>query len=182
MERKLLPIGRQSFRDLREENCIYVDKTAYIYNFCTQGKMYFLSRPRRFGKSLLLSTLEALYSGYKDLFEGTWIVDKWDWTKKYPIIHISFNLVDYEENGLNTAIKRTLLKFYNEYDLIPSEDASIKILLADLLEQLYKKQTDEPLGIFYSTIKQLQDFLIGFCLFQVIVFHIINDRFIIFIN
>jgi hypothetical protein len=102
--------------------------------------MYFLSRPRRFGKSLLLSTLEALYSGYKDLFEGTWIVDKWDWTKKYPIIHISFNLVDYEENGLNTAIKRTLLKFYNEYDLIPSEDASIKILLADLLEQLYKKQ------------------------------------------
>ena len=140
MERKLLPIGRQSFRDLREENCIYVDKTAYIYNICTQGKMYFLSRPRRFGKSLLLSTLEALYSGYKDLFEGTWIEDKWDWTKKHPIIHISFNLVDYEENGLNTAIKRTLLKFYNEYDLIPSEDASIKILLADLLEQLYKKQ------------------------------------------
>jgi hypothetical protein len=89
---------------------------------------------------LLLSTLEALYSGCKDLFEGTWIVDKWDWTKKHPIIHISFNLVDYEENGLNTAIKRTLLKFYNEYDLTPSEDASIKILLADLLEQLYKKQ------------------------------------------
>jgi hypothetical protein len=102
--------------------------------------MYFLSRPRRFGKSLLLSTLEALYSGSKDLFEGTWIEDKWDWTKKYPIIHISFNLVDYEENGLKLAIKRTLIKFYKEYDLVPSEDASIKILLADLLEQLYKKQ------------------------------------------
>jgi hypothetical protein len=140
MKRKLLPIGRQSFRDLREENCIYVDKTESIYHFCTQGKMYFLSRPRRFGKSLLLSTLEALYSGSKDLFEGTWIEDKWDWTKKYPIIHISFNLVDYEENGLKLAIKRTLIKFYKEYDLVPSEDASIKILLADLLEQLYKKQ------------------------------------------
>jgi hypothetical protein len=61
MKRKFLPIGRQSFRDLREENCIYVDKTESIYHFCTQGKMYFLSRPRRFGKSLLLSTLKGLF-------------------------------------------------------------------------------------------------------------------------
>ena len=140
MKKKILPIARQSFRKLREDNCIYVDKTQLIHQLCRQGGMYFLSRPRRFGKSLLLSTFEELYKGSKELFEGTWIADKWDWTKKNPVLHISFNLVDYEKNGLEEAIKHTLLKFYKEYDLIHSEEASIKVLFSDLLELLYKKQ------------------------------------------
>jgi Predicted AAA-ATPase/PD-(D/E)XK nuclease superfamily len=140
MERKILPISNQDFRNLRENNSVYVDKTQHIYKLCTQGKMYFLSRPRRFGKSLLLSTLEELFKGSKNLFEDTWIYDKWDWTKKNPVIHISFTKVDYERPGLEEGIKRTLLKFYKIYQLTPSEDASIKTLFSDLIEQLNEQQ------------------------------------------
>ena len=67
---KLYPIGVQSFTTLREDGYIYVDKTAYIEKLITNGKYYFLSRPRRFGKSLLLSTIEAFYRGQKELFGG----------------------------------------------------------------------------------------------------------------
>ena len=140
MERKLLPISRQSFRKLRKENCIYVDKTRFIHELCRQGGMYFLSRPRRFGKSLLLSTFEELFIGSKDLFEGLWIEDKWDWTKKSPVIHISFNVVDYEEQGLLKGIKATLLSFYKTYNLMPPKNAGIKILFLELIKKIYEIQ------------------------------------------
>lgn len=65
-----LPIGIQSFENIRNENYLYVDKTALIYQLVTKGKPYFLSRPRRFGKSLLISTLEAYFQGKKELFKG----------------------------------------------------------------------------------------------------------------
>jgi hypothetical protein len=136
MERKLLSTGRQNFRELREENCIYVDKTQQIYRLCTHSKQYFLSRPRRFGKSLLLSTLEELFKGSKDLFEGLWIVDKWDWTQKSPVIHISFNVVDYEEYGLAKGIRFALLQFYKDNALLPPKSVSIKLLFTDLIKQL----------------------------------------------
>jgi hypothetical protein len=139
MEKKILPISRQSFRKLRRENCIYVDKTQFIHELCRQGGMYFLSRPRRFGKSLLLSTIHELFEGNKPLFEDTWIMDKWDWTKKNPVIHISFNVVDYEEQGLLKGIQSTLFKLYKEHELTPPEDTGIKTLFFDLIEQLYEK-------------------------------------------
>jgi hypothetical protein len=140
MKKRILSLSRQNYRDLREDNCIYVDKTEHIYKLCTEGKMYFLSRPRRFGKSLLLSTLSELFKGSQELFADTWIGDKWDWTKKNPILHISFNLVDYEEFGLKEGLRRTLLDFYNQYALTPPNDPSIKTLFADLLEQLHNKE------------------------------------------
>ncbi len=140
MKKKILSLSRQSLRDLRKGNCIYVDKTEHIYKLCTEGKMYFLSRPRRFGKSLLLSTMEELFKGSQDLFEGTWIADKWDWTETNPIIHISFNLVDYEIHGLNEGLRRTLMDYYMHYALVPPEDPSIKVLFADLIKQLHNKQ------------------------------------------
>ncbi|MDR1120328.1 MAG: AAA family ATPase, partial [Dysgonamonadaceae bacterium] len=74
---KNLPIGIQSFESLRSDNYLYVDKTELIYRLVTTGKIYFLSRPRRFGKSMLISTLDALFSGRKELFEGLYIYDKW---------------------------------------------------------------------------------------------------------
>jgi Predicted AAA-ATPase/PD-(D/E)XK nuclease superfamily len=139
MENKILSLGRQDFRGLREKNCVYVDKTQHIHRLCTRGSQYFLSRPRRFGKSLLLSTLEELFKGRKDLFEGLWIADKWDWTKKNPIIHISFNTVDYEEYGLAKGIRSVLLKFYNDNALLPPKNVSIKLLFTDLIQQLHAK-------------------------------------------
>ncbi|MDR0724072.1 MAG: AAA family ATPase, partial [Endomicrobium sp.] len=85
---KKLSIGLQSFQDLREKDYIYVDKTNYIYQLINSGKVYFLSRPRRFGKSLLINTFKELFKGNKQIFEGLYIYDKWDWTKKYPVIHL----------------------------------------------------------------------------------------------
>ncbi|MDR3308438.1 MAG: ATP-binding protein [Tannerella sp.] len=86
-----LPIGTQSFEKLRKRAGIYVDKTQYILQMLnTTGTVYFLSRPRRFGKSLLISTLEAVFRGRKELFEGLYIYDKWDWNDKFPVIHLDF--------------------------------------------------------------------------------------------
>ena len=90
MQRKKLPIGIQTFRQMREEGYYYVDKTFYAHKLAIEGKYYFLSRPRRFGKSLFLDTLAELFAGNEPLFRGLYIHDKWDWTKKYPVIRISF--------------------------------------------------------------------------------------------
>jgi Predicted AAA-ATPase/PD-(D/E)XK nuclease superfamily len=139
MEKKILPLSRQFFRSLREDNCIYVDKTQHIYNLCTQGKMYFLSRPRRFGKSVLLSTMHELFLGSKDLFEGTWIADKWDWTQKSPVIHISFLTVSYEKQGLEAGLKAYLLDIYKEHKIRPLKDDNIKTLFFDLIKKLHNK-------------------------------------------
>ncbi|MBU2572089.1 MAG: AAA family ATPase, partial [Gammaproteobacteria bacterium] len=90
MTRKKLPIGIQTFREIREDDCYYVDKTAYALKLAVEGKYYFLSRPRRFGKSLFLDTLAELFAGNEALFQGLYCHDKWDWTKQYPVIRISF--------------------------------------------------------------------------------------------
>ncbi|MDR1223465.1 MAG: ATP-binding protein [Tannerella sp.] len=90
---KKLPVGIQSFSNLREEGYLYVDKTADIHRIITDGRIYFLSRPRRFGKSLLISTMAELFRGNKKLFEGLYIYDKWDWTQSYPVIRIDWTNV-----------------------------------------------------------------------------------------
>jgi len=84
-----LPLGIQSFPQIIEGGYIYVDKTAYIHQLITTGKFYFLSRPRRFGKSVLISTLEALFRGRRDLFEGLFIADRWDFAPR-PVIRLDF--------------------------------------------------------------------------------------------
>lgn len=87
---KKLPIGMQTFSEIIEEKYLYIDKTEEIYNLLTGGgKYYFLSRPRRFGKSLMVSTLKEIFSGNKKLFKDLWIYDKWGW-EKYPVIHLDF--------------------------------------------------------------------------------------------
>ncbi|MDR2286399.1 MAG: AAA family ATPase, partial [Prevotellaceae bacterium] len=76
---KRLPVGIQSFEDLRDNGYLYVDKTEDIYRLILSGKIFFLSRPRRFGKSLMISTIQAIFEGRKDLFNGLYIYDKWNW-------------------------------------------------------------------------------------------------------
>ncbi len=87
LARRKLPIGIQTFRKLREEGCYYVDKTPWIGRLVDEGDQYFLSRPRRFGKSLLLDTI-------KELFRGLAIHDRWDWTP-YPVVRLSFGSGDF---------------------------------------------------------------------------------------
>ncbi|MFT4929454.1 MAG: hypothetical protein ACI8WB_005587 [Phenylobacterium sp.] len=84
------PLGMQAFSEIREENYLYVDKTALVHDLISKGKTYFLSRPRRFGKSLLVSTFEALFSGHKELFTGLAIADTdYDFIE-YPVILVEF--------------------------------------------------------------------------------------------
>ncbi|GIV27775.1 MAG: hypothetical protein KatS3mg027_1589 [Bacteroidia bacterium] len=85
-----MPIGVQSFEEIRSGEYIYVDKTRYVFDLISSGKYYFLSRPRRFGKSLLVDTMRCLFEGRKELFEGLYIYDKWDWKKEYSVIRIDF--------------------------------------------------------------------------------------------
>src|SRR5574344_2885804 len=104
MTERFLPIGIQDFEDLRTRGCIYVDKTELIYKLATEGKPYFLSRPRRFGKSLLLSTMESYFLGKKELFKGLAMekLEK-DWTT-YPVLHLDLNARKYVDASSLTAI------------------------------------------------------------------------------
>jgi hypothetical protein len=90
MHRRKLPIGIQTFREIREDDYYYVDKTALAHRLIEGGKYYFLSRPRRFGKSLRVDTLGELFSGSEPLFRGLHVHDRWDWSTVYPVIRISF--------------------------------------------------------------------------------------------
>jgi len=93
---KKLPIGVQTFNKFKAGNYLYIDKTRDIYNlFAEGGQYYFLSRPRRFGKSLLISTLSEIFSGNKALFEGLWIYDKIQWTQ-HPVIHLDLSKITFK--------------------------------------------------------------------------------------
>ncbi len=104
---KKYPLGIQTFSEIIERGMFYIDKTQEIYQLLS-GKYYFYARPRRFGKSLMLSTIKAIYEGRKDLFKGLWIEDKWDWAKKQPVIHIGFSRVNYQNHTLEEAIRQEL--------------------------------------------------------------------------
>ena len=93
---KLYPIGIQNFEKIRIDNYLYLDKTALIYQLVKTGSYYFLSRPRRFGKSLLISTLEAYFQGKKELFQGLAIENlEKDWIE-YPVLHLDLNARKYD--------------------------------------------------------------------------------------
>ena len=90
MTRRRLPIGMQTFRTLREQDCYYVDKTAYVERLLRGGTHYFLSRPRRFGKSLFLDTLKELFEGNEELFAGLYIHGRHHWSERNPVVRLSF--------------------------------------------------------------------------------------------
>lgn len=87
----LYPIGRQNLEDIRRGGYVYVDKTALIYKLASTGKYYVLSRPRRFGKSLLISTMEAYFQGKKELFDGLAVASLEKHWIEYPVLHLDFS-------------------------------------------------------------------------------------------
>ena len=99
MRRRKLPIGIQTFREIREEGYYYVDKTPFVRRLLDEGKHYFLSRPRRFGKSLLVDTLKELFEGNEALFEGLEIHGVWDWSVRHPVVRLDFGRGDYRVPG-----------------------------------------------------------------------------------
>ena len=140
-----LPIGLQSFEDLRVKNFIYVDKTEYVNKLVAENKVFFLSRPRRFGKSLFLSTLKAYFLGKKELFKGLYIEDaeqkqaelegREAWIK-YPVLYLDFTggIYDTSEGLLNR-----FLSFFNEYEEIyKSTGLDIPDRFKNLIKKIYE--------------------------------------------
>jgi hypothetical protein len=135
---KNLPIGIQTLPKMREKNCVYVDKTQLIHQLVTTGSHYFLSRPRRFGKSLLISTLKELYLGNKTVFERLWIEPHWDWSKTNPVIHISFDDAGYKQIGLEAAISHEL-KLNAKRNKVRLTNQNYKLQFKELIEKVAKK-------------------------------------------
>ena len=119
---KLYPVGIQNFEKIRKDGYCYIDKTAKIYELVKTGSYYFLSRPRRFGKSLLISTLEAYFQGKKELFEGLDIHELEKEWKQYPVIHLDLNAKKFDtEEDLIRLIDRQLLVYEEEYGSVPTD-------------------------------------------------------------
>ncbi len=123
-DRLELPIGEASFRSIREWDFYYVDKTRYTWNLARRPGYYFLSRPRRFGKSLLISTLKELFEGSEELFRGLYIHERWDWNDKHPVVRLSFD-ANYSESGnLKSNIFSQLATHEIEAGIQPPPEAS----------------------------------------------------------
>ncbi len=137
---KKLPIGISTFEEIITENYVYVDKTKEAFELIDNGKYYFLSRPRRFGKSLFLDTLRNVFEGKKELFEGLYIYDKWDWSRKYPVIRISFNTGDFDSlDGLKQRIREILDINQRDLGVECREGLSIEGCFEELIYQVHKK-------------------------------------------
>jgi hypothetical protein len=136
---KKLPIGIQSFEDLRSNDYLYVDKTEIIYRIISSGKVYFLSRPRRFGKSLLVSTMEAIFKGKKELFEGLYIYDHWDWSQQYPVIRIDWTLISHSApEEMKTSMCRYLRRIAEGYEITLSGETASDCF-DELILRLYRQ-------------------------------------------
>ncbi len=135
---KKIGLGIQALSEFKTKNLIYVDKTEIIYKLIDAGKYYFLSRPRRFGKSLLVNTLKELFEGNKPLFEECWVRDKWNWHATSPVLHFSFAKIQYRELGLKRAIDEYITQLASKHNIeLQSSIYSGKFL--ELIEKLGEK-------------------------------------------
>jgi hypothetical protein len=183
---KKLPVDVSTFEIMISKGYVYVDKTEYIYNLITQGRYYFLSRPRRFGKSLLISTLKELFLARRHLFEGLWI-DKhsdYDW-QEYPVIHLDFSVIGHDtpeelKLGLLWSLNRIAERNGIQIQQAPSPGLQLQALVEKLAEKnkvvILIDEYDKPLldhlkdipmaeaqrdvlRSFYETIKGLDAYL-----------------------
>jgi hypothetical protein len=168
---KKLSVGISDFKELIQGNYIYVDKTQYIYKLINSGKYYFLSRPRRFGKSLLISTLEYLFKGEKELFRGLYIQDKLDWNETYPVLRIDLSKDIVKKEDYKRRVILELEKNYvnNQIELensLKKEEDEVA-LFEKLIISIYKKygkkvvilvdEYDKPILDVIENIKEAQE-------------------------
>ena len=139
MTKRRLPIGIQTFREIRERDCYYVDKTAYIRRLLDEDKHYFLSRPRRFGKSLFLDTCKELFEGNEALFEGLAIHEHWDWSVRNPVVRLSFGSGSFTAPGDVQARVREQLAAIERRASVVSEYGTDAGRLVSLLEALHER-------------------------------------------
>ena len=133
------PIGIQNFQSLREDGYAYVDKTGFVYELAQSGKYYFLSRPRRFGKSLLISTIEAYFQGKKELFKGLALeqLEK-DW-KVYPVLHLDLNAAKYTEPEALASIFDGHFRYIEETYNISSDGQSLSERFKAIIRHAYEQ-------------------------------------------
>ena len=178
MPRRRLPIGIQTFRQIREQDCYYADKTPYIQGLVDEGKHYFLSRPRRFGKSLFLDTCKELFEGNEPLFEGLHIHEHWDWSARHPVVRLNFSSGDYGHyqgpEDLRTELAAQLQVMEDQAEITPgSNDPSFRF--GRLLEELHER-TGRRVAVLVDeyekpildnldtpeTARAIRDYLFGF--------------------
>ena len=146
MNKRRLPIGIQTFRKIREQNYYYVDKTAYIRRLLDGGTHYFLSRPRRFGKSLFLDTLKEVFESNEPLFKGLYIHDLWDWSVRHPVLRLSFGSGNFKESGYVEATLMEQLAAAERRAGVVSEFATAPGRFSSLLEALHD-QARQPVAV-----------------------------------
>lgn len=160
---KQLPIGKQNFKGIIEDDLLYVDKTRQVYDLINSGSLYFLSRPRRFGKSLLVSTFQRIFEGDKALFKNLYIGKEtdYDW-KSYPILQFSFNNFGYETKDLRGQLSRQLQKYAEDFGVNFEQNTlteQFKVLIEDISAQdkpvvILIDEYDKPIVDFITDVKQ----------------------------
>ena len=181
MDRRRLPIGIQTFRQIREEDHYYVDKTGYARLLAADaGKHYFLSRPRRFGKSLFVDTLKELYEGAEPLFRGLAVHDRWDWSQRHPVVRLDFSNGDFadpddldenlaeqfdaieSEHALDSVYRRPPIRFRRLLRQLHRRTGRRAVVLVDEYDKPILDALDDPevaklnrrrLRALYSTVK-----------------------------
>ena len=168
MSEMKFPVGIQQFEKLRQGGYVYIDKTKYIYDLVDRGCYYFLSRPRRFGKSLLMSTIEAYLSGRKDLFEGLAIEKlETEWTQ-YPILHLDLNSQKYDTpEALTDILNNAVSQWEQTYGIVETEK-SLGMRFGGVMQRAYEKtgrqvvvlidEYDKPLLQAYGNDDLLNDY------------------------
>ena len=154
---KKLPIGIQDFAKLRTNDFLYIDKTEQILKLVKSSGYYFLSRPRRFGKSLLISTLKELFLGNKELFEDLFIEDKIEW-QTFPVVHLDFAKSNYKLLGLEKAIQDRLEHQADLYKVV-LEKIDVGDKLEELIMKLYQKHNKQVVLLIDEYDKPIIDFL-----------------------
>jgi Predicted AAA-ATPase/PD-(D/E)XK nuclease superfamily len=158
MELQKLSTGEQDFAIIRNTHRVYVDKTSFIYQLlCDSSKFFFLSRPRRFGKSLLINTLKEIFSGNKQHFQGLFIEDKIEW-KTYPVLHFDFSNIDFKGKGLEKAIQDRLKEIGQLYQ-ITFEETAIGSKFKELIVKLREKTGEQVVILIDEYDKPITEYL-----------------------
>ncbi len=155
---KKLSVGISDFKELINGNYIYVDKTEYIYKLINQGKYYFLSRPRRFGKSLLISTIRYLFEGKKELFKELYIEDKWNWEEIYPVMRIDFAKTQVKnEEELQKELKATIIETGRRYVYEYNQEYTINRNFELLVKRIYEERKKQVVILIDEYDKPILD-------------------------
>lgn len=154
---KSLPIGISTLSTIIESTMVYVDKTEYVYRLTREPGRYFLSRPRRFGKSLLLDTFKSLFEAQEALFRGLYIHDKWDWTKQYPVIKLDFAGGSVRNRAeLSDKLEANLLRYQGLFGITLLTDG-IANRFNELIEKVYDKYSSKVIVLIDEYDKPLLD-------------------------